>query len=65
MPSGKNRTRKVDNNNPILDDIDFTEIDIINAIDELRNNSASGPEGLAGILLKKCKESLAKPLYSL
>lgn len=56
VPSGKNRTREVDNNIPILDDTDFTEKDIINAIDELRNNSASGSEGLAAILLKKCKE---------
>ena len=65
VPSGKNRPGEIDNSIPILDDIAFTEKDIINAIDELRDNSASGPEGLAAILLKKCKESLAKPLYSL
>ena len=50
---------------PTISDIDFTEEDIINAIDELRNNSAAGPDGLAAILLKNCKEALAKPLYIL
>ena len=65
VPSGKSSPEEVDNSIPMLDDIVFTEEDIINAIDELRNNSASGPEGLAAILLKKCKKSLAKPLYSL
>ena len=54
-----------DHHTPILDDVVFTEEDIIDAIDELRNNSASGPDGLSAILLKKCKTSLAKPLYSL
>ena len=65
VPSDEHRSREIDNSIPILDDIDFTEKDIIDAIDELRNNSASGPEGLAAILLKKCKESLSQPLYSL
>ena len=50
---------------PTISDIVFTEEDIVAAIDELRNNSASGPEGLAAILLKKCKLCLAKPLYGL
>ena len=35
-------------------DIDFTEQDIIDAIDELKNNSASGPDGLTSIFLKMC-----------
>ena len=65
VPSGKSSPEEINNSIPMLDDIVFTEEDIINAIDELRNNSASGPEGLAAILLKKCKKSLAKPLYSL
>ena len=50
---------------PTITDITFTEEDIKDAIDELRNNSASGPDGIAAIFLKKCKHSLAKPLYSL
>ena len=48
-----------------LTDIDFSEQDIIDAIDELKNTSASGPDGIAAIFLKKCKESLAKPLFGL
>ena len=36
-----------------------------NAIDELKNNSASGPDGLAAIFLKKCKNALATPLFHL
>ena len=47
---------------PTLTDIVFTEEDIKDAIDELRNSSASGPDGIAAIFLKKCKLSLAKPL---
>ena len=50
---------------PTISDIFFTEEDIKDAIDELRNNSASGPDGIAAIFLKKCKISIAKPLYSL
>ena len=50
-------------NVPTITDIEFTEQDIIDAIDELKNNSASGPDGLAAIFLKKCKNSLAKPLF--
>ena len=48
-----------------LTDIEFTEQDIIDAIDELKNNSASGPDGLAAIFLKNCKNSLSKPLFQL
>ena len=47
---------------PTLTDIVFTEEDIKDAIDELRKSSASGPDGIAAIFLKKCKLSLAKPL---
>ena len=50
---------------PIINDVVFTEEDIIAAIEELRNNSAAGPDGIAAILLKKCKDSLAKPLHLL
>ena len=48
-----------------ITDIEFSEQDIIDAIDELKNTSASGPDGLAAIFLKKCKDSLAKPLFHL
>ena len=48
-----------------ITDIEFSEQDIIDAIDELKNTSASGPDGLAAIFLKECKDSLAKPLFHL
>lgn len=54
-----------DINGESITDIDFTEQDIIDAIDELKNASASGPDGLSAILLKRCKESLSKPLFQL
>ena len=54
-----------DPNIPTISDIDITEEDIIAAIDELSNTSASGPDGLTAIFLKKCKHSLSKPLCQL
>ena len=50
---------------PTLTDITFSEQDIVDAIDELSNTSSSGPDGLAAIFLKKCKFSIALPLFSL
>ena len=58
-------TMEEDENTNILTDIDFSEQDIIDAIDEIKNNAASGPDGLAAIFLKKCKNSLSKPLLLL
>ena len=46
-------------------DIDFTEIDIISAINELSANSSSGPDGIPAILLKKCKSEIANPIFIL
>ena len=45
-----------------LSDIIFEERDIIEAISTLTPNSAPGPDGFPAILLKNCKEELAKPL---
>jgi len=39
-----------------------TEDEIKEAIDELRNNAASGADGFPAILLKQCKDALATPL---
>ena len=65
-PINQTKTDDVDDDTlPTLSDITFTEKDIIDAIDELKNNSASGPDGLAAIFLKKCKLAIAKPLYHL
>ena len=48
-----------------LTDVTFSEQDIIDAIDELKNSSASGPDGISAIFLKKCKSALSKPLHRL
>ena len=51
---------------PFNDDmLDFTEQDIMKAIDEIKPNAASGPDEIPVILLKNCKESLAKPIHLL
>lgn len=48
-----------------IEDIQFTEQDIIDAIDEIPINSAPGPDRLPAFFLKQCKHELAKPLYIL
>ena len=50
---------------PTLTDVTFTEEDLSDAIDELRNSAASGPDGLSALLLKNCKASLLRPLARL
>ena len=45
-----------------LEDIIFTEDDIIREIDTIPANSAPGPDGLPAIFFKMCKLSLCKPL---
>ena len=45
-----------------IHNINITLDEIVEAIDELRNNAASGPDGITAILLKKCKNSLAAAL---
>ena len=50
---------------PMITDIHFTEEDIVDAIDELSNTAASGPDGMAAIFLKKCKNSLSGELFHL
>ena len=42
--------------------LDFTIEDIIEAIGEVRQNSASGPDEVLAILLRNCKNSLAVPI---
>ena len=54
------------NNNNIedgdLNDIELTEKDIIDAIGELKMNSAAGPDGIPAIFLINTKISIANPL---
>ena len=51
--------------NSNLGDFLFSEYDIESAIDTLKKNSASGPDGIPAILLKMCKYSLSSPLFIL
>ena len=48
-----------------LVDIEFTEKDVEEAIDEISMNSSPGPDNFPSILLKKCKQALSKPIYNL
>ncbi|KAK3871698.1 hypothetical protein Pcinc_023175 [Petrolisthes cinctipes] len=49
----------------MLKNIEFSEQDIIAAIEELKPNSAPGPDGIPTNVLIKCKDALARPLYLL
>ena len=44
-------------------DIDFNINDIKEAMGELEETSASGPDQFPSIILKKCREYLAEPIY--
>ena len=45
--------------------LDFTTEDVETAIKELKNGSASGPDGVPAVLLKNCSQALAGPLASM
>ena len=47
---------------PSLRTVSFSDLDLMEAMEELSPNAAPGPDGFPAILLKKCKESLARPL---
>ena len=44
-------------------DIDFSIEDIKDAMGDLEETSASGPDQFPSIILKKCREYLAEPIY--
>ena len=44
-------------------DIDFSINDIKDAMGELDETSASGPDQFPSTILKKCREYLAEPIY--
>ena len=46
-----------------INSIHFTESDVKDAIDKLSQNAAAGPDGIPAVLIKKCKDEVAKPLY--
>ena len=45
-----------------LNDIEFTQDDIIAAINEISENSACGEQDIPAIVLKKCKDALSYPI---
>merc|ERR1711874_585439 len=54
-----------ENVGPLLGDIDFTQKSIIDAIKEVKNNAAPGPDRFPVVLMKECAEELSEPLYIL
>ena len=48
-----------------INNIEISQADLINAIDEIKLTAAAGPDGIPAILLKKCKNALAEPLTTL
>ena len=48
-----------------INNIEISQADLINAIDEIKPTAAAGPDGIPAILLKKCKNALAEPLTTL
>ena len=53
---------EIDESTLPINNITITPGEIMEAIEELRNNAASGPDGIPAILLKKCKVPLAAAL---
>ena len=53
------------NGTPMLSDFQFNENSIIDAIKDISNNSAPGPDHFPVKLLKECAEELSVPLYIL
>ena len=48
-----------------IEDIAFTEEDIVRACSELKSDSAGGADGVPAALLKTCRKQLSKPLFYL
>ena len=60
-----NQESTEDNTANVLADIEFSEEDIIKAINAMPEKSSPGPDKFPSILIKKCKEELSIPLYLL
>ena len=52
-------------NNKLLTDINFTRKMIVDEINNIKNDSAPGPDHFPVTLLKQCAEELSEPLYIL
>ena len=46
-------------------DLTFSEEDVVCAIDDIKADAAPGPDGIPTILLKMCKNALARPIHIL
>ena len=44
-------------------DVDFSPGDILEAIKDMKADSAAGPDGIPALLLKQCADSVSYPLY--
>ena len=61
----RNIPDSADETKPTIQDIHFTIDDIKKAIDDIPTFSAPGPDKIPAVILKKCKDELAHPLYIL
>ena len=52
-------------NSPQLEDIYFTKEMIVDAIKDIKNNSAPGTDHFPAILMKECADELSEPLLIL
>lgn len=50
---------------PMLEEIDLQRHEIVNAIKELKANSAAGPDNFPAVILKNCAVELSVPLHIL
>ena len=42
-------------------DLEFSDTELADAMNELSSNAAPGPDGFPAILLKKCRHTLSPP----
>ena len=63
LPEAKEIFSSTHTNNQWLHNISFDEEDIVEAIDQIRPTASAGPDRFPALLLKMCKQPLAKPLY--
>ena len=60
-----NQDNTSSNTGKVFSDIEFSENDIIKAINSMPENSSPGPDKFPSILIKRCKEELSAPFYTL
>ena len=63
LPKAKEIFSDIFSNNQKLHNVSFDVDDIMEAIDQISSTAAAGPDKFPALLLKMCKQSLAKPLF--